>query len=300
MGLKSFLLNIYDKQYKKLLIVSFLILLACAGILINQKIQTGEFVIKGVSLKGGLTMTIPVEQADVHFLQSALSSQFPTADINVRSIAEAGELKALIIEAADVEESALINALRNQGLPMKEGEYSVEVMGSSLGQSFFRQTILAVLLAFVFMSIVVFVTFRNVVPSLFVILAAVSDIISVLATIDILGIKLSTAGVAAILMLIGYSVDTDILLTTKVLKRKEGTIFERTCGAMRTGMLMSLTAFGAALVGYIFTQSDIIKQIMLVVCIGMIFDMLYTWIQNAGILRWYLEKKEGGGQHGKA
>jgi preprotein translocase subunit SecF len=299
LGIKSFLLNIYDKQYKKLLILSFLLLFLCIGILINQKIQTGEFITKGVSLKGGLTMTIPVTSADIHVLQAALSSQFPSADINVRSIAEAGELKAIIVEASDIDEDTLVSALRAQGLPMEQGKYSSEVMGSSLGASFFKQTLIAVIVAFIFMSIVVFVTFRNILPSLFVILCAVSDIISTIAAIDVLGVKLSTAGVAALLMLIGYSVDTDILLTTKVLKRREGTIFHRTVDTMRTGMLMSLTALGAGLAGYFYTQSDVVKQIMLIISIGMIFDMIYTWVQNAGILRWYLEKKEGG-QHGKA
>jgi preprotein translocase subunit SecF len=301
LSIKSAFLHVYDKHYKKLLILSFLLLFTCIAVLITHKMQTGEFIAKGVSLKGGLTMTIPVEQADIHALQAELSSQFPTADINVRSIAEAGAVKALIIEAADVDEADLIAAIKAQGVPMEQGKYSVEVMGPSLGQSFFKQTIIAVIVAFIFMSIVVFVTFRNIVPSLFVILTAVSDIISTIAIIDILGVKLSTAGVAALLMLIGYSVDTDILLTTKVLKRKEGTIFERTVGAMRTGLLMSLTAFGASMTGYIYTQSDVVKQIMLVISIGMVFDIIYTWVQNAGILRWYLESKaKKGGQHGQA
>lgn len=299
MGIKSFLLNIYDKHYKKLLILSFLLLFACIAVLIMHKAQTGEFVAKGVSLKGGLTVTILVQQADIHALQQALSSQFPKADINVRSMTEAGELKALIIEASDIGEDELVAAVSSQGIPMRQGEFSIETMGSSLGQSFYRQTIIAVIVAFIFMSIVVFVTFRNLLPSSFVILCAVSDILSTIAALDVLGVKLSTAGVAALLMLIGYSVDTDILLTTKVLKRKEGTIFQRTVGTMRTGMLMSLTAFGAAMAGYFVTQSDVVKQIMLVISIGMVFDVVYTWIQNAGILRWYLERKEGE-QHGQA
>lgn len=299
MGIKSGFLHVYDKHYKKLLILSFLILFACIGGLIMHKVQTGEFIAKGVSLKGGLTLTIPVSEADIHSLQAALSSQFPTADINVRSIAEAGEIKALIIEAADVNEDELVQALKNTGVPMVQGDYSVETMGSSLGESFYSQTIIALIVAFIFMSLVVFATFRNILPSLFVILAAVSDIISVTAALNFIGVKLSTAGVAALLMLIGYSVDTDILLTTKVLKRKEGTIFHRTVGAMRTGLLMSITALGASLAGYFYTQSDVVKQIMLIISIGMVFDMIYTWIQNAGILRWYLEKKEGG-QNGKA
>jgi preprotein translocase subunit SecF len=165
-------------------------------------------------------------------------------------------------------------------------------MGAALGQQFFRQTVIAIIIAFFAMGIVVFITFRKTVPSLFVILAASSDMICTLAVVSLMGVKLSTAGVAAFLMLIGYSVDTDILLTTRVIRRKEGTIFQRITGAMKTGMTMSMTSFLAAIVAYTFTTSDIIKQIMLIIIIGLAFDMLNTWIQNAGILRWHLERKQ--------
>jgi preprotein translocase subunit SecF len=77
------------------------------------------------------------------------------------------------------------------------------------------------------MGLVVFFYFRSIAPSLAVILEAFSDIIVTLAIFNLTGIKLSTAGIAAFLMLIGYSVDTDILLSTRVLKRKDGTVMER-------------------------------------------------------------------------
>jgi preprotein translocase subunit SecF len=173
-------------------------------------------------------------------------------------------------------------------------------MGSTLGQSFYQQTLLAVLLSFLFMSIVVFITFRSMWPSLFIILAAAAEIVSTVAVVNLLGVKLSTAGVAAFLMIIGYSVDTNILLTVKVLKHKGATVFERTADTMRTGVLMSLTAFAATMVGYFFIQSDIVKQIMLIISIGLIFDIIYTWFQNAGILRYYLERQheKEGERHG--
>ncbi len=291
MGIKTVLLGIYDRHYKALLALSLLILLASIGVIVMSKVQTGEYFQKGVSLKGGLTLTIPVREVHVDALEAALSNQFPRADVSVRGITEAGELKALIVEASDIQEDDLITALRGQGLPLEPGTYSVEVMGSTLGQSFYRQTIIAVLLAFLFMSIVVFITFRSPLPSLFIILAAASEIISTVAVVNLLGVKLSTAGVAAFLMIIGYSVDTNILLTVKVLKHQGSTVFERTVQTMRTGVLMSLTAFAATMVGYVFIQSDVVKQIMLIISIGLLFDIIYTWLQNAGILRWYFERK---------
>ena len=59
---------------------------------------------------------------------------------------------------------------------------------------------------------------------------------------------------------------------------------------MKTGLTMTLTTLVAVLVALIFTQSDVIRQIMVILLVGLFVDMLYTWIQNVGILRLYLEK----------
>ena len=92
-------------------------------------------------------------------------------------------------------------------------------------------------------------------------------------------------------MLIGYSVDTDILLTNRVLRRHGGTVLDRVLGAMQTGMTMTLTALAATSISLFVSKSDVIRQIMFILTVGLVFDMIYTWIQNAGILRWYLERK---------
>ncbi len=296
MGLKDLLLSLYDKQYKKLLILSFVLFFACTVYLFVGYAQTGEFFEKGVSLKGGITMTVPASaDLDIRLVESGLLSRHPSADISVREIAEGGRAVSLIIEAADVSVEELEAALPELGVKLEEGKYSVESMGSALGQRFFSQTIKALIFAFIAMALIVFLTFRSVIPSSFVVLAAVSDIISTLAVINLLGIKMSTAGLAALLMLIGYSVDTDILLTTKVLKRKSegGSTFHRTIKAMKTGITMTGTALVATIIGMIFAKSDTVYQIMLIVTIGLVFDLIYTWFQNAGILRWYLERKHG-------
>ena len=150
----------------------------------------------------------------------------------------------------------------------------------------------AILIAFIFMGIVVFLYFRTIVPSLAVILAAVSDIIVTMAVVNIIGIKLSTAGIAAFLMLIGYSVDTDILLSTKVIKGKQGTVMDRVYSAMKTGLMMTMTTITAITIALIFSQSVIISQIMIILLIGLGIDLINTWIQNVGLLRLYMEKKE--------
>jgi len=169
--------------------------------------------------------------------------------------------------------------------------YNLGFIGSSLGESFFRETMIAVLLAFISMGIVVIIYFRLVVPSIAVIVAAFGDIVITLAIVNLFGMSIGTAGIAAFLMLIGYSVDTDMLLVTRVLKRKEGTVEERINDSITTGMKMTLTTLVAVSFGLVFTKTAAIKEIMIIILIGLVIDMLTTWFMNVGILRLYLDKK---------
>jgi len=287
--------NFYETQYKKLLIIPFALLLIAILLIGFKFATTGEFINKDVSLKGGVTVTIPLDEPiDIIQLENAISSKFPNNDIATKSINKFGTQVGVII-GADIEQDKsdkLIEELGNffNGKLLPK-DYSVEIVGSSLGASFFKDLIIALLIAFVFMAIVVFLYFRNLVPAGAVILAAVSDILVTLAIVNLIGMKLSAAGIAAFLMLIGYSVDTDILLSTRVLKRREGTEMERIYGAFKTGMTMTITTLIAITVALVITQSEVIRQIMTILLIGLTIDIINTWIQNVGILRLYLERK---------
>ena len=254
----------------------------------TQLAITGDFVNKGVSLKGGVSVTL-MGDTDINSIESLLRNSHPGADIIIRGISEFGTQIGLTIET-DLTEDDVFNVLETI-IPNVRDNASVETMGPSLGESFFKQTVIAVLVAFVFMAIVVFIYFRNPVTSGAVILAAFSDIVVTLAVVNIMGLRLSTAGVAAFLMLIGYSVDTDILLSTRVVRQKEGSIFARVLSAMKTGLTMQITTFAALAVGLMFSESEVLRQIMTILMIGLIVDIINTWIQNAGLLRWYLENE---------
>lgn len=283
--------EIYTTQYKKLLWIP-IVLLIIAFIVIGINIaNTGEFINKAVSLKGGITLTVPIEESvDIFALESFLNNRFSEGDFAVRGLSDFGTSIAVMIEASsNIPEDELLSATKEYIGEFED--YSMESMGSSLGASFFKQTMIAVLLAFIFMGLVVFFYFRTLVPSGAVILAAFSDIIITVAVVDLIGMKVSTAGIAAFLMLIGYSVDTDILLSTRVLKRKEGSVMHRVYSAMRTGLAMNITTIVAVSAALIMTDSETIRQIMTIILIGLCVDIINTWIQNVSILRLYLERK---------
>lgn len=286
-------LDFYVKHNKKLVVIPIAIIILSLAIVLNNYIQTGDVVDKDVTLKGGVTATV-YTKLSIEDLEATLSSKFGT-EILVRKLAEFGteEQIGVIVEASDVKAAELKPVLEETlGIELTEDNYSVEETGGSLGEAFYRQMLTAILISFILMSIVVFIAFRSVVPSLAVVLSAFADMLAAVAFINLADIKLSTSGIAAILLLIGYSIDTDILLTTKVLKRREGTIMERIFSSMATGLTMTFTTIVALTVGYFVSDSYLIKQMFVILLAGLFVDIVMTYILNTRILIWYTAKKE--------
>lgn len=332
--------DFYDKQYKKLLLIPFAFLFFSIALLGYKAFTTGEFINRDVSLKGGVTITIPSISVDINSLESELSKEYPLNEMRVRAFSQLGEQKGVII-LSDIkpdEVNALVQFLEKKiNKKLTDKEYSIEIVGTSLGYSFYKEVIRSLIVAFIVMSAVVFLYFgqslklkilvltlglissllifnarslysdftaslmclvliyiflRWSIPSFSVVLGVFSDIVMTLAIINLMDFKISSAGIAAFLMLIGYSVDTDILLSTRVLKRTEGTIMSRVFSVTMTGMMMTFTTIIGIIIALIFTQSDVIKQIMIILLIGLVLDIMNTWIQNVGILRIYLEIKQ--------
>jgi len=155
------------------------------------------------------------------------------------------------------------------------------------------QALYALVLSFVGMSIVVFVAFRRLIPSFAVVSCAFADIVVTAAIMSLLGITLSLGTTAALLMLIGYSVDSDILLTTRVLKRK-GRLDEKLAGAFHTGIIMTTTTLAAIAAMWIVAtigQVQIVAEIAAVLLIGLAVDIANTWLTNVGVLKWFLERR---------
>jgi len=285
--------NWHDKYYKILLLIPVLLIILSLVYLASFYSTNNDFIKKDISLTGGTSVTL-YKKVNVEDLEQFLSEKLN--DLSFREVYDliTREQKALIIETkseGDLTKQVLEEYL---GYELNEENSSFEFTGSALSESFYKQLLIAILIAFVFMGLVVFIIFRTFIPSLAVIISAFADILMTLAFIDILGIKMSSAGIVALLMLIGYSVDTDILLTTRILKRKEWSINQRLFGAFKTGITMTLTslvAMGLALI-MVYSFSIVLTQIFTILVIGLGFDLINTWITNVSILKWYVEFKK--------
>jgi preprotein translocase subunit SecF len=169
--------------------------------------------------------------------------------------------------------------------------YSVQTIGAVLGSDFFKQALIVLAFSFLFMAITIFVMFRNPMPSIFMILTVLADLTETVVLMQIIGIKLSLATFAALLLLIGAAVGDNVMFTTRLLKgssKDYNSIIKRT---FKTGMTM----FGTVQVAFasllLISGSAVITQIAAISIIGGSLDIMNSWALNLGFLMLYIKRK---------
>jgi len=283
MGLINY--NIEKYSPKQLVIIPLAILAVSLILLTINIATTGMPVTPGIDFSGGTAVTIITtetrEQITLYF-----------ADYPLSEVSDMNNGKFLKFGLMDDAKYKSLTSVINQKYP----DARIDQIGETFGKTLQSQAVLALIFSFIGMSIVIFLSFRTFVPAVAVVLSAFADMVMTAATMNIVGIPLSLGTLAALLMLIGYSVDSDILLTNRVLKR-QGKLNEKLTGAFNTGIIMTSTTLAAAaalLFVAWFGAVQILIEISAVLLIGLLFDVMNTWLTNVGILKWYVLK--GGGK----
>lgn len=287
---------------KKLIAIPLAILAIALIIIAITTLQTGSPVSLGMDFVGGTQFSVTTTLAEEQLQEMFLA--YPLNDIRIT-----GNRVVLQFSMMEMEELQSLEDLIYGNSAFREIEE--QQISPIYSKELQTKAFYAIILSFVGISAVVFIMFKKIVPSFAMILSAASDIIIPIAFMNIFGIELTLGTLAALLMLIGYSVDSDILLTNKVLKRS-GNLDDKIASSMRTGMLMTTTTAAAFLVMYLVSTFahyiipgippiPIIAQISLIVLIGLFADILNTWFLNTGLLRMYMTRSKRrpskGGRH---
>ncbi|PSQ40842.1 preprotein translocase subunit SecF [Halobacteriales archaeon QS_9_68_42] len=170
--------------------------------------------------------------------------------------------------------------------------YEIESVGersASFAADTQQQAVVGLLVAFAGMAVLVFLMFRTFIPSIAVVASAFSDIVIPLALMRLFGIELSLGTVAALLMLIGYSVDSDLLLNNHIIRRR-GEFYESTFRAMRTGVIMTITSIAAMIVMTVVATVlgiPLLPEVGIVLVFGLSADLMNTYLLNVSLLRYY-------------
>jgi len=177
---------------------------------------------------------------------------------------------------------------------IREGGFTRTEISPALGQLFWSNAQMILVIALISVVIVIFLFFRAFVPSIAVLSAAGFDILAALGLMALFNVNFSLASISALLMLVGYSVDTDIMLTTRLLKRKFKSTRENATDCLVTGLTMTGTTLGAVTVMLVLSAMwnlGVIYSIAIVLLFGLLGDIVSTWFMNGPVLMMYLEWK---------
>jgi preprotein translocase subunit SecF len=272
---------------RQLAAIPLAVLVLALVIIAGWYVFTGFPVDPGMEFTGGTELRISVEGDNP---QEQINDAFSVAPASVQSVpagSGGGTSTTYVVSFRDIDVSPtqLEDEARAAGFEV----LSADTVSASFGSDTQTLAIGGIAVAFLGMSVLVFLMFRTFIPSVAVVLSAFSDIVVPVALMNLLGIELTLGTVAALLMLIGYSVDSDILLNNHILRRS-GEFYESTQEAMRTGVTMTLTsmsamavmALAATLVGI-----DLLAAIGTILVLGLATDLMNTYMLNLSLLRWY-------------
>mgnify|MGYP000259455349 CR=1 FL=1 len=271
----------YDRySNRQLAVVPLAVLAVALAVLIGAYVLTGSPVALGIDFTGGSELTVQTSMS-----ASEVRSSFDTQPVSVQAISSESNQYVVTFDADSGDVSDFRDQAQSSGMT---------VLGSgttpaSFGSQSQELALIGLAIAFGGMSLLAFALFRTFVPSIAIIISAFSDIVIPLAVLSLLQVKISLGTIAALLMLIGYSVDSDILLNNHILRRR-GEFYESTYAAMQTGVSMTVTSMSAMAVMAVmatFFGIDLMSQIGFVLFLGLAADLMNTYMLNLSLLRWY-------------
>ena len=279
---------------KQMIIIPLIIGAVFGSFVIYHSIQHDSFVPLGMEFSGGTQIEIneiknmPTDPKERARIEKAIAKEFGTKiEIAVRENTVRINTTIDNLDRAQEIENFLKDT---EGIT---GKYNTpQFVGSQLTSLYREQAELAGIFAAIAISIIVFIAFRNLntVGGILAVLGL--DLVGIFGAMAILNIPLTLASMGGILLIIGYGIDDNVLLYSRVLKQVGGDVTEKAIGAMKTGLTMAITSGSALLALYIVTETPALQQIASIIIIGIILDALNTWFFNTGnILRNAKKKK---------
>jgi len=289
------LFDFYFNNYRKLIFIPLIILLFNIGVIVYTYATTGAPILMDSSLKGGVSFIFNcADEINIDNFQEYLVNNLGTDDVNIilLSSSVSSQIIGYEVQTQQGITKEELQSLTDSylGFELNDEDISYGSQSSVIGSSFLQEAIPLLIGSFILMAIVSYFYFKNVLPALTITFSTLSDIIGILAMLDLLGIKAGIATIGALLMTIGFSTDSDILLATSILKREEDTLKTRLKKAVKTELTMTLAALITFSIMFFLSTVDVIKHISLVLLLGIIFDFINTYCESVSLQRMYLDK----------
>ncbi len=287
-------------SHKKLIGIPIILAAFFGSMLALNWYTDGNPVPLGMDFQGGSLISVDnierPESDQLNNLKSSFLEELPPGtEVEIRTSEDGIQIETTEVyldnqEIADFNEW-MRGELTNLGISGNP-TINVESMGSTITDIYVTQSRNAAIAAMIAMAIILFISLRRYTVVGGILLVIGMDFLGILGAMALFNIQLTRASMAGILLIFGYAVNTNILLSTNIIKRKGGTDRERAGNAMSTGMKMSTTSAAAMIALNLVTTAPELNQISAVIAIGILVDMVNTWLLNSGLIIRHQESEE--------
>jgi preprotein translocase subunit SecF len=243
--------------------------------------KTGDFFIKDIDLKGGISLTLTfnktIENGEIEPIIKKKIENFVFSS----SKTSEGYTTINILTEKTINASEIVEVLNYNGFyPI---EYSIHFVGPELGSAFFSQVITLLTIAYIFLFIINFYIYKKLLIATTIIISSIANIITVFGIMDLFNQKISFAGFSSMLILIAFAIDVNILLVTKVLS-SEKEFYEQYKKALITGLTINSSLVVSMLIVLFLSKNSLLTNIAQILVIGFTADIVNTWILNAALI----------------
>ncbi|ERP32115.1 protein translocase subunit SecF [Chitinivibrio alkaliphilus] len=214
----NFNINFIGKRKSALIFSALLILLTCTSLILRGGPNFG------IDFTGGVSLTIPFDTDDIaehreRVEERIATMQFADYELKTLSDADAAYLQIIVSQgehdAAEVRESILSELQDIYPNLLHNREISAEVVGPRVGRELTANAFKAI--AFSLLVIILYVAFRfKLAYGIGAIAALVHDIIITIGIFSIFNWEISLPVIAAILTIVGYSLNDTIVLFDRI------------------------------------------------------------------------------------
>lgn len=271
-----------------------LIIAGIASMVINQIRGEGAFNLD-IQFTGGVSVEASVGNDVTNDSINALAEEATGVKPNQTQIAPAEEGQSVIMKFKDLsnESTSALQQKMIEEYGITEDDITVQTVSATISSEMLRDSILSVVVACVAMLIYVSIRFKDVKKGSSAIIALCHDALIVLGSYALFRIPLNNNFIAAILTVLGYSINATIVIFDRVRentrsvgrKNYESLVNLSVKQTMTRSLFTSLTTFIAVACLYIFGV-DSIRQFALPIGVGIICGT-YSSICIAGNV-WYM------------
>jgi len=283
MNVLSLYMKFINSGYRRILALNVFLFVILLGYVLYSYISYGRVFDLSVEITGGYLIVLP-QKIDLKALEYILNN----INVSDYNLYQAGG--KIYIESKTLDRDLFVKELESYGIT--ENEITIQQFSSYIGGIIFNQLITLLLISIIIASIMILIRFKDKRPVLGIISVILWDFVSVIALINLLGIKVGPIGIITLIGILGFAIDNNVVLATNIFQEKEKSFEDRVKMSLKIGLLMELFILLVAIPLYFLVDHPTIREFSLIWMLIVLMDTYAYLFINVPLYKYFEVKHQ--------